>query len=154
MTLLSTGPRLALPCSLVAASQARCWLRLLLQERAPTLPRAGAASVESVRDTAELLLTEVVTNAVVHARTDSFVTVQPEADRLWVAVKDWSPLLPVAPAPASARALVELGLAAVPTSGRGLDLLDALASSWGFQRAGAGKVVWFALDYPCPQAGR
>lgn len=145
-TLLSGAPRLALPCSAVAPAQARRWLRGLLHEGASVLPGTGA---ESVGDGAELLLTEVVTNAVVHARTESLVTAQLETDRLWAVVKDWSPLLPVAPAPAP----VDLGLAAVPTAGRGLGLLEELASSWGWQRAGAGKVVWFALDYPCPPPG-
>jgi len=89
-------------------------------------------------DDAVLLSSEVVTNAVIHGPTPGMITVAVEWDSasLAVAVGDESATVPV---PRASDAVTE--------GGRGLHLLDALASSWGVRPAGAapGKVVWFRL---------
>ncbi|PLW73166.1 ATP-binding protein [Streptomyces sp. SCUT-3] len=92
-------------------------------------------------DTAELLASELVTNALVHSGGDATVTATlspgPEA-RLRVEVHDGGPRLP-APRDAGEDA----------TSGRGLLLVSALADEWGARPVARGKVVWFEL---CAQA--
>ena len=89
-------------------------------------------------DAATLLVSELVTNAVIHARTPLHLTVEVLGDRLHVAVRDRHPSLPRARQYSLDRA-----------TGRGLRLLETLASAWGVQRVTAeehpGKVIWFEL---------
>ena len=83
---------------------------------------------------AELVVSELVTNAVIHARTDLSValTFSPAAIRIEVRDRNTTPPTPRSPS-------------ALATSGRGLPLMDALTSSWGVNRFGDGKVVWAQL---------
>jgi anti-sigma regulatory factor (Ser/Thr protein kinase) len=85
-------------------------------------------------ETAKLLLTELATNAVVHARSEFDVTVDDAGDRLTVSVADGSPHAPTVSTPAPD----DLG-------GRGLFLVAQLAARWGVERRGTGKLVWFEL---------
>lgn len=92
--------------------------------------------------TVSLLVSELVTNAVVHAASEPEVAVVLQRDRLRVEVADASPDLPV---PRQARLTDD--------SGRGMALLDDLATAWGVTPLGDddGKVVWFEvprLDAP------
>lgn len=95
-----------------------------------------------------LCVSEVVTNAVLHARSASQLRVRPEGSgsRLRVEVVDHDPTLPTRR---------QHGLSA-PT-GRGLHLLDALTLSWGTSPFADGKVVWFEFDLhgepPVAEAG-
>jgi DNA-binding NarL/FixJ family response regulator len=86
--------------------------------------------------TAELLISELVTNAVEHAAAAPSVTVDLSPDRLRVEVADDDPTIvrPRSPRPDQA-------------DGRGLGLVDRLADRWGQEPAsdGTGKVVWFEL---------
>ena len=85
---------------------------------------------------AVLLVSELVTNAVLHARTRFTVEVEVVDDTARVSVEDSSPL------PPAVRTFSDLA-----GSGRGLHLVEALASRWGVDsRDGAGKRVWFELD--------
>lgn len=111
-----------------------------------TSPRAARQFVRGVLDArpddethllASVLTSELVTNAVVHARTDLDVRVAVAPDELRVEVSDGSPLVP---APRQ--------VADDANSGRGLHLVDRLARSWGVEPAAAGKTVWFTLDSP------
>jgi anti-sigma regulatory factor (Ser/Thr protein kinase) len=83
------------------------------------------------------LLTEVVTNAVLHAGTALRVVLEQDAasGRLRCEVTDGSP----------ARPRVRYH-SAEATTGRGLQLLESVAASWGVQPVTAGKTVWFELD--------
>ena len=85
----------------------------------------------------ELLLcvSEVVTNAVLHAGTPKEMQVRTEGDRLVVEVTDGDVTLPV-------RRAHDL---TAPT-GRGLRILDELTADWGSRLVPGGKVVWFAFD--------
>ncbi len=85
----------------------------------------------------ELLLcvSEVVTNAVLHARSAPTMTVSRRADLLTVEVADDDPTQPVR-RPHSATA----------TTGRGLRILDDLTVRWGARLTARGKVVWFEFD--------
>ncbi|MFH9353870.1 ATP-binding protein [Kitasatospora sp. NPDC017646] len=98
-------------------------------------------------ETALLLLSELVTNACRHARSprDRLIGVRlllPTRSVLRVEVYDASDDLPV---PRHA--------APEDESGRGLELVAALATSWGADPRGkgyVGKTVWFTLDLPSP----
>jgi anti-sigma regulatory factor (Ser/Thr protein kinase) len=86
-------------------------------------------------DSAVLLVSELTTNAALHARTDVQVTVRFDAHRLWAEVKDWNTRMPQpCHTPPDA------------TSGRGLQLVEALAARWGAERDRDGKRVWFVLE--------
>ena len=89
----------------------------------------------------ELLLcvSEIVTNAVLHARTAAVMTVALDGDRVRVEVADRDPTLPV-------RRAHDVH---APT-GRGLLLLEDLATAWGAEPRADGKVVWFELELGGP----
>jgi anti-sigma regulatory factor (Ser/Thr protein kinase) len=84
----------------------------------------------------ELLLcvSEVVTNAVLHAGTELRFSVTSAYDRIRVEVGDGSPVMPM-------RKHYDLS---APT-GRGIVLIEELADGWGVEQDGSGKVVWFEL---------
>jgi anti-sigma regulatory factor (Ser/Thr protein kinase) len=81
-----------------------------------------------------LLVTELVTNAILHARTMVQVILERRDDIVRVEVRDGSPIRP---------ALRNHGLDA--TTGRGLALVSKLAQSWGVDVSATGKVVWAQL---------
>jgi anti-sigma regulatory factor (Ser/Thr protein kinase) len=85
-------------------------------------------------EVAALLTTELVTNAIVHARTDFGLRVGTDQRRLRVEVSDSSRdpprLIPIEEA---------------REHGRGLHLVDALSTSWGVDWTADGKSVWFEL---------
>ncbi len=88
-----------------------------------------------LQETARLLTSELVTNALQHGygNIEMRLSVDPEA--LCVEVSDESPD-PPQPMEASPGSL----------SGRGVMLVEALASNWGVtEHAGDGKAVWFYL---------
>jgi anti-sigma regulatory factor (Ser/Thr protein kinase) len=84
------------------------------------------------RPVVALLVSELATNAVRHART-SFVVAVSVDDKVHAEISDRSPLPP--------------RLAAAPDplhpGGRGLVLVDELAVAWGYQLTAEGKTVWF-----------
>ncbi len=95
-------------------------------------------------DTAALLTSELVTNAIRHepGRTVTLAVTCTD-DKLRVEVHDTSRFLPVlADCPADAEA------------GRGLLLVAALSAEWGCYRTPAGKAVYFTLAFrPGPAGG-
>jgi sigma-B regulation protein RsbU (phosphoserine phosphatase) len=106
--------------------------------RARRLVEAAVAEYghEDLADEALLLATELVTNAVVHAGTDLELIVEADAAMLRVEVIDHSPgRLPV----------VSGGPSELREGGRGIFLLDSLATEWGTRHFAAGKAVWFLL---------
>jgi anti-anti-sigma factor len=127
-----------------------------LQERlalgpVPTAVRASRAFVWEVCDRwglqelaepAALLASELVTNAVVHARTALELRVKLRGPRLHLDVRDQDPNL------VRLLAAKEGG-----DRGRGLAIVDRVASAWGVrQRRAGGKTVWCTLDLPPQQA--
>jgi anti-anti-sigma factor len=89
-----------------------------------------------VVDRAVLVADELVTNAVVHARTDIQLRMELSGDRLHIAVHDQSPRLLrlVRPDPEA-------------ESGRGLRMVELVGKAWGVQHhPDGGKVVWCVLD--------
>lgn len=117
---------------------------------------------------ATLLVSEVVTNAVLHGRGEVSLTLAVADGQLEVGVTDEDPTrLPVRRVPGTGEGAVATavrparsappgpptGPPADPTpmwaeGGRGLRLLDTLADDWGVARLGGGKQVWFRLSVP------
>lgn len=94
-------------------------------------------------DTAELLVSELVTNAVVHAGTSfELVVCLRGGTTLRVEVVDGS-----AQHPTARRHSLTAG------TGRGLHLLDELADRWGVAVGSKGKTVWFELTVTGVRAG-
>jgi anti-sigma regulatory factor (Ser/Thr protein kinase) len=95
---------------------------------------ARGAGVDA--DVAVLLTSEVVTNALLHARSSMTLAVDVGPDTVRVAVHDGS----VAPPHVN-------NYSTTAATGRGLHLVAALASRWGQDVAenGDGKWVWFEL---------
>ncbi|CAN5740811.1 ATP-binding protein [soil metagenome] len=110
--------------SVEAAAQARGVVRdLLRQGRRPDLA-----------ETACLLTSELVANAVVHAGAPVELIVDLDLSRLAVEVIDGSTEGPALGRPET-----------LDTCGRGLDLVDRLSDAWGVTHVQPGKSVWFAL---------
>ena len=98
---------------------------------ARTLEQQGAGSLV---ETAVLLTSELVTNALLHGMPTVHVDVLEVADGFRIAVSDEHPLLPT---PRQATRDDE--------HGRGLLLIEHLADRWGVDPSPPGKSVWFEL---------
>jgi anti-sigma regulatory factor (Ser/Thr protein kinase) len=99
--------------------------RVLARERLCALCTADAL------DTVSLLVTELVTNGILHARTPMRLVIETNLDRVRVCVEDSSRLAPE---------VHRYGTDAV--TGRGLAMVEQLAASWGVDPTPRGKVVW------------
>ena len=110
----------------VSAREARRFLRAFLVAR----------DREDLTDAAELALSEVVTNAVLHAHTSFDVTAELAEDgELRVEVADRSSQLPA-----------QRDYGAQATTGRGMQLVAALTAACGVRSHGSGgKAVWFVV---------
>jgi anti-sigma regulatory factor (Ser/Thr protein kinase) len=115
----------------------------------PTVPQSAAAARAAVRDlirpagydaeAAELLVSEVVGNAVRHAPEREVLLRASLVDGLLhVEVQDGSPRLPSLPDPPQWES----------EDGRGLLLVESLADRWGAEPAPGGKRLWFDLTLP------
>lgn len=95
-----------------------------------------AAGLEVMLDDALLLVTELVTNSVVHAGTGVELSVEigPGSARIEVLDRGGGALPVTTSAPDDHR-----------EGGRGIFLLDALAQEWGTRHFPGGKAVWFCL---------
>ncbi|MEU6995352.1 SpoIIE family protein phosphatase [Streptomyces sp. NPDC046465] len=107
--------------------------------RARELVRAQlrAWSLQSLSDTAELLVDELVTNVVRHSRSSRIDLRLVRSGALLCEVEDDDQTLPTL-------------LSAGPGDefGRGLRVVSALAKEWGTSRTRQGKTVWFELGLP------
>ncbi|MGW3148182.1 MULTISPECIES: ATP-binding protein [Streptomyces] len=130
-------------------------INVVEQTRAPQLRRRlGRADLREVPETrralrellrhwgkpgrseiAELLTSELVTNALVHTDHDAVLTVVLGPRGLRVEVRDF-----VARRPRMCAPKADEG-----THGRGLVLVQSLADAWGVRAHGVGKSVWFEL---------
>lgn len=82
-------------------------------------------------DDGRLLVSELVTNAVTHARSPLSVSIRSEHPSVRVSVRDESPAEPILRVPRPDAA-----------SGRGLQIVAALSRHWGFETTPEGKTVW------------
>jgi anti-sigma regulatory factor (Ser/Thr protein kinase) len=85
-------------------------------------------------EAAELMVSELVTNAIVHAQSPSMLVAKEDGGTLRVEVEDWGRGVCTMRDP-DARA----------ENGRGLRFVDALAHRWGTASTPGGKTVWFEL---------
>ncbi|MEU1803835.1 ATP-binding protein [Streptomyces sp. NPDC019937] len=134
-------------------SRARRWAR-------SRLAGSGIGADEPLAETLILLISELVTNAVVHTGCPAVLrmrfpaqtgtgggsggsdgSVEPSAGK-------GSELgtVRVEVADASARAPRQRRADEESTNGRGLELVDGLADRWGWQPEGAGKRIWCEID--------
>src|SRR2546423_7393094 len=88
-------------------------------------------------DVVGLLTSELVTNAILHAQSEIELSVTMLPDAIRIDVLDHSAEMPT---PRTA--------AEEDTSGRGLGLVEALATAWGVDERPGGKSVWFELPRP------
>jgi len=106
----------------------------------PTARRRVKSLIAGFRDdlaaTAELLTDELLTNAVQHGGGKFDLVASIEADRLRVVVSDVCPSAPVTVYPSGHQL----------ERGRGMTIVDAMASNWGIERSDSTKAVWFELD--------
>jgi anti-sigma regulatory factor (Ser/Thr protein kinase) len=125
--MIQEPPPLALPFSLSAPKLARQHLR----NWAAHLP-------DTAMDDALLLTSELVANAVRHGAPDIALQVSFDPPHITVAVIDGgheTPVIPTRPIPASS------------LNGRGLHLVDTVATRWGVSREHADRTcVWFQLE--------
>jgi anti-sigma regulatory factor (Ser/Thr protein kinase) len=103
---------------------------------------AVACPPEAV-EIAALLVTELVTNAVLHARTAIVLAVDCTPGRVLIRVADESAALPR-----------HRTYGADASTGRGIVLVDELATSWGVERSPHGKEVWCEIDFPATEMSR
>jgi anti-sigma regulatory factor (Ser/Thr protein kinase) len=101
-----------------------------------------AADLPDIIDVIGVLVSELATNCVLHARTPFTVAVDGSDDAVRVDVTDHGEGTPAVRRPAPRE-----------ESGRGLQLVQAFADHWGVTRLrrGHGKTVWFTMDLPGPQ---
>ncbi|MBB3075343.1 PAS domain-containing protein [Streptomyces violarus] len=94
-------------------------------------------------DTVLLVVSELVTNALVHTQGAVRVDLTLAADRLRVSVNDSSPRAPAKPVVVDWEA----------TGGRGLFLVEAMSTAWGSVPVGGGKQVWseIVVSRPDPE---
>ncbi|KAF4409787.1 ATP-binding protein [Streptomyces lycii] len=128
-------------------------LRLPHDPRAPRIARTtlravlGSHAMAGLRETAELLMSEMVTNAYRHTDGPSAVRLHGlPGGRLRVAVWDTDPTVPAPfdrpPCPAGREAARGIPEAAEDAeSGRGLHIVRVCANDWGGWRLGGGSLV-------------
>jgi anti-sigma regulatory factor (Ser/Thr protein kinase) len=116
VTLSTVGSRRFSPDE-VSPRAARAWTREVLTADFPV-------DVDSIA----LVVSELTTNAVVHAKSSFDVTISAGDHAVRVEVNDASSEAPVRTA-----------------HGMGLRVTDDVASSWGWHPTGTGKTVWFEM---------
>jgi len=87
-----------------------------------------------VVDVAQLLVSELVTNTVLHTRSGPELTIVTGDERITVSVDDASPVPPHV-----------CDTDPDGDGGRGLQLVSALAQDWGWENLNEGKRIWFTL---------
>ena len=128
MCVATPRQELVLPASSVSPAAARDWAR-----------HAGCqVHAVDLLDDALLLITELVTNAVLHGGPPILLAIECDDTSLHVRVRDGSPALP---------ARREAGQES--QNGRGMTLVELLTSTWGVvpvaHEGGDGKEGWFEL---------
>ena len=122
---------ISLPPVAESARTARLFVRLFLDDPVPP----------PIAEIAVLLTSELVSNAVLHAgphppNAEIGLRVSTTTQRVRVEVNDHSETSPT----------VGDGAFDKP-SGRGMHLINRLASRWGIEPYTHGKTVWFAIDF-------
>lgn len=120
---------LELPPTPASVAEARRW----------SVGQLGPACPAEVADTLALLVSELVSNVVLHARTTCTLSLASEGGRVRVEVRDGSDRLPG----------LQPRTDPLAQSGRGMLLVGGLSAAHGVEpQAGGGKCVWFELEVP------
>jgi anti-sigma regulatory factor (Ser/Thr protein kinase) len=107
--------------------QARHAIQSMLGERAES--EAGRSAL--------LAASELMNNAVAYTGGGTVrATYDRRTDVIFVEVEDLSPVLPHVAKASDASQL----------TGRGLNIVNDVTTSWGMQRRGNGKVIWFCVE--------
>ena len=114
------------PSAAESVSRARHWVATTLTQWAI-----------SGSDIAELLTTELMSNAVRHGRGEPTVSVAVERGAVEVGVRDFSDVPP---------RLQDRLSDPTAQSGRGMHIVDTLAADWGVTPLELGKCVWFRME--------
>ena len=101
-----------------------------------TREQLAASCPDEAIEVAALLVTELVSNAMLHARTDIVLMVDVTPGRVILRVRDGSDATPV-----------QQGYGVDAATGRGIALVEQLASAWGVDRSDEGKEVWCQIDF-------
>ena len=120
----------------------RSLTELVLDAEVEAVPQARRFAAQAladepvdVVDAAELIITELMTNAALHGRGPVILRIRGAGTRVRVEVQDTGAGLPMIPAQSTDA-----------MTGRGLRLVAALSASWGVVPVGGGgKVVWAEL---------
>ena len=114
-------------------------LRLPHSDRAPRIARAFVAEnlqswqLDDLIEPASLVVSEVVTNAVIHARSDAELVLERTPTALRISVTDRGSGLTREPGSTGS------------DGGRGLLIVQQLSTSWGAEPTGDGNRVWAEL---------
>ncbi len=115
-------------CDPANVGVARSWLTRQILAQLPKAPRAAVSD-------AELVVSELVTNAIRARCVEVSVHLLIEDECLRVGVEDQAPGLPE-----------QREAANTDVTGRGLGIVSALASEWGVRGTPGGKEVWAAIQ--------
>ena len=139
VTLLAVG---AAPAGVLSAS-----VRLPADNLAPRIARrfvretlGGWATEDETLEAAELCVSELVTNAVIHTGTPAELVAHLDDQFLTVLVRDGGVDGAVEQPPAHEDPMM--------ISGRGLTLVDAIATAWAAEHGADGTTVWFEIERP------
>jgi anti-sigma regulatory factor (Ser/Thr protein kinase) len=113
-----------LPALATSASEARRLLRDALAD----------VEIDDSLEAAQIAISEIVTNALVHAGTPMRLRVLVTRDSVRVELSDGSPHLPH-----------QRDYASNAITGRGLHVISEIVDRWGAYPIGDGKVVWFEI---------
>ena len=126
---LAPGPR--------GAAQARRWVAAVCLE----------IGRDDLRENAELAMSEVVTNAILHGKGPVTVRLRGTRDHPRVEVRDASPDPPAL----TTDDMIPDFIDELPTFGRGLAIVASFTEAWGAERDGDGKLVWFVPSPTAPE---
>lgn len=121
---LADGPQLTLAPEPTSAGQARAFVR-----------QHTCEADESLRESAELLVSELVTNGVVHAGTPMTLGVVHRDHAVLIGVSDRGAGLPRERVPSLSA-----------EGGRGISLVATIARYWGVAVRDSGKIIWCLID--------
>ncbi len=105
---------------------------------------------DAIIDTAQLCLSELVNNVIMHAHATSELALHLDDSELSVVLKDRGGAQPPVDTPTRPSALMTEDELIV--AGRGLVLVDALVDRWGTERNEVGTTAWFVSTCATPWA--
>ncbi|MCU1455498.1 MAG: histidine kinase [Acidimicrobiales bacterium] len=121
------GTRIRLPRDAAAIAAARSWVSETIRARHALRPERVEATL--------VMVSELVTNVILHTEAEPEIVVADLEDQVVVEVRDDDPAEPVVQEPDPQRA-----------GGNGLRIVASWAERWGVRRLDdGGKVVWFSV---------